>query len=797
MKNIDLTDEQLVTYQNLNDLLEINDRVAIIQPPSTGKTMINLKFLQDNKDKRVLYLTSYNTAVNDLKNKMDTYQGFGNVDVTTYSNIAKGNIPEKEYDVIVLDEYHHCGANITSQMLEKIFEKSKNAKIIGSTATPIRYLDNERDMTTEIFNDVTARNMSLAYAIKNDLIPEFTYISGLYEYDTDSIIEKYLSIADEFSEDEKRRYIDTVEELKENFYEAKNIKEILNNNLKPNGKYVVFCSTIEQMYDIIKKLNNNELDWFDDFGKINIYTLYHGNGDKENITSLRDFNKSNNDGIDLLFNINMASEALHFDCDIDGVMMLRKTMSLNLFIQQLGRGLGNTSTIFDFVCNLDNYSMYDFLKAFDHEIKGSYGLEKEKNASNEKYKVADNIRKVQEVIDKLQNYSTNQKYHAIADKIISILNERHFYDINILSDIDIEKYQINSLLDKSSIEFLNYKKKLFKNDLLPYKDIEILKKFNLCNMEKRLNNRDEEIYKTLKNRYKIKEEYLNKDRKLKDFSIEYSYYLALEYVDKYYYSKENASYDLEDYFVECLIAIHNSYDNYDSKKRTSSYKQYIERKIYFHLRRTFESERINDIEEESLDNSDYDYRIEDNNRNNLKDEEVKKIFEKCIASSYDSKQKKIFYKAKKIINAPTDLEFYIVATKLYDENISDDEIGIMFDINSNQITEYLQKYNINEEDKKIFKLPIIRNACISEAFIENPNFSARRVAEMFNTYSTTVYQTVDRLKRDILKYDKKTYEKVKSVKNSGKHYLNRNAIKHYMDIVDYEPSNEGVTKIQK
>ena len=49
------------TYKNLEILLNSNNRLAIEQPPSTGKSIITLKYIKDHlKDKtlnRVLYIT--------------------------------------------------------------------------------------------------------------------------------------------------------------------------------------------------------------------------------------------------------------------------------------------------------------------------------------------------------------------------------------------------------------------------------------------------------------------------------------------------------------------------------------------------------------------------------------------------------------------------------------------------------------------------------------------------------------------------------------------------------------------
>ena len=58
--------------------------------------------------------------------------------------------------------------------------------ILGTSATPIRYLDNSRDMSDELFNSNVAENLSLAEAIVRRILPTPTYISALYTLEEES-----------------------------------------------------------------------------------------------------------------------------------------------------------------------------------------------------------------------------------------------------------------------------------------------------------------------------------------------------------------------------------------------------------------------------------------------------------------------------------------------------------------------------------------------------------------------------------------------------------------------------------
>ncbi len=88
------------------------------------------------------------------------------------------------YDIIVLDEYHRCGAKKwgikLNELLKYIKEKHSKTKVIGTTATEIRYLDNQKNMNNILFDGVCASTLTLADAIK-EILPVPIYINSLIE----------------------------------------------------------------------------------------------------------------------------------------------------------------------------------------------------------------------------------------------------------------------------------------------------------------------------------------------------------------------------------------------------------------------------------------------------------------------------------------------------------------------------------------------------------------------------------------------------------------------------------------
>ena len=53
------------------------------------------------------------------------------------------------YDVVVADEFHHYGAEEWGKGVTHILDANESAKVVGFSATPIRYSDGGRNMADE------------------------------------------------------------------------------------------------------------------------------------------------------------------------------------------------------------------------------------------------------------------------------------------------------------------------------------------------------------------------------------------------------------------------------------------------------------------------------------------------------------------------------------------------------------------------------------------------------------------------------------------------------------------------
>lgn len=137
-------------YVSVKEAFKATNRTCVVQPMGCGKSYVALQWIQENLDKKILYLTSNSSIKRQISNLLETEIQSINVDIFTYSGVLKQDI--SGYDMIVLDEFHRVGAEKWGAAVKKILECCPNAQVLGLSATPIRYLDNKRDMAEELFH---------------------------------------------------------------------------------------------------------------------------------------------------------------------------------------------------------------------------------------------------------------------------------------------------------------------------------------------------------------------------------------------------------------------------------------------------------------------------------------------------------------------------------------------------------------------------------------------------------------------------------------------------------------------
>ncbi|SEU19013.1 Helicase associated domain protein [Enterocloster clostridioformis] len=374
---VDLKSHNLETYDKVKEIFKTQNRACCVQPTGSGKSYLALTLFEDNPSARKLVLEPQHYIREQLQSKVT--EDMGEVQFITYSKLAKmsdEDIGALEPDIIVLDEFHRAGAKEWGgKGVQRLLESYPESKVLGLSATPIRYLDNGRNMAEELFEGAMANNMSLAEAIVQRILPLPRYICGLYCLDgeVESINKKIEQSYN--SPEEKKILLKQVREMKKQLDKSNGVSSILHKYiLEPNGKYIVFCKDIKHLNQMKPMLEQ----WFAEAGftEVRTYTVHSKNENKD--VEFKKFKDDDGDGIRLCLTVSMLNEGVHVD-GIDGVILLRNTISAGLFFQQIGRAIScngkGIPLILDLVANAQSVTECNLKTDIEREIQ----KEKERN----------------------------------------------------------------------------------------------------------------------------------------------------------------------------------------------------------------------------------------------------------------------------------------------------------------------------------------------------------------------------------------------------------------------------------
>lgn len=402
-------------------MLEDTKKAAIVHPTGTGKSFIAFKLCEDHPDKTICWLSPseyiFSTQLENLYQATNGYKPH-NIVFFTYAKLmgmSKEEIQAIHPDYIVLDEYHRAGATYWQKGVEQLLFTYADVPVLGLSATNIRYLDSQRDMAQELFDGNIASQMSLGEAIVRGILNPPKYVLSMYYYQ--NTLEKYERRVKKTKSKVARDNAEKcLEELRRTLEKAEGLDVIFKKHMTdPHGKYIVFCSNKEHMDQMMK-----HTEWFSKVDKEpHMYSVYSSDPGADKV--FKDFKGDNdNNHLRLLYCIDALNEGIHVD-DINGVILLRPTVSPIVYKQQIGRALSaskkTNAVIFDIVLNIENIYSIDSIKE-EMQVATSYyrSLGEADQIINEKFKVIDEVRNCRELFEKLNDAltATWDMYYASA-----------------------------------------------------------------------------------------------------------------------------------------------------------------------------------------------------------------------------------------------------------------------------------------------------------------------------------------------------------------------------------------------
>lgn len=174
---------------------------------------------------------------------------------------------------------------------------------------------------------------------------------------------------------------------------------------KRDGKYIVFCASFDHMNEMADKAK----EWFAKVdSEPHIYKAY--SNDPAASKAFSAFKADVSKHLKLLYSIDMLNEGIHVD-DIDGVILLRPTVSPIIYKQQIGRALSagkkSNPVIFDIVLNIENLYSIGAVEE-EMQIATAYyrSLGEESSIVNDSFSIYDEVKDCRELFSRLNDVLT-------------------------------------------------------------------------------------------------------------------------------------------------------------------------------------------------------------------------------------------------------------------------------------------------------------------------------------------------------------------------------------------------------
>lgn len=422
------------------------ERALLISSTGTGKTYASAFALREMQPKKALFLVHREQiakqAIKSYKKVFGNTKVFGLLSGTskelhaeylfsTMQMMAKSEIytqfAEDEFDVIVIDEVHHAGAD----SYQRIMDYFKPNFWLGMTASP----DTTQYDIYSIFGHNIAYEIRLQQALEEDLLCPFHYF-GITDIEINGqVLDDNTGVRsfNDLVSDERVKYV--IEKAEYYGYSGERVKGL------------IFCSRKEEAKELSNKFNQ--------YGYRTAALTGEDNQERREqiIERLTDDENVDNQ-LDYIFTIDIFNEGVDIP-EINQIIMLRPTESPVVFIQQLGRGLRKFENkeyvvILDFIGNYMNNFMIPIALSGDR----SY------------------------------NKDTIRRYVTEGAKIIPGSSSIHFDEISkkrIYASIDAARTNDLKLLKES---YQNLKYKLGRiptiSDFKEYGSIDITKIFDKC-----------------------------------------------------------------------------------------------------------------------------------------------------------------------------------------------------------------------------------------------------------------------------------------------------------------------------
>ena len=357
-KHIELFSHNEAAYRAIEEGFKTNRIGAVVQATGTGKSYLIARYIVNHSEDDILVIAPNVTIIAEIKKAIG--RTMPHVAYRTFQALVlnRGTVGELKADHIIIDEFHHFGAEVWGKAVQEVIDNNPEARVLGMSATPIR--PEEMLDTVEVyFKGNLFHELSLSMAWYYKILPVPVLVQSVFDLNNQlDKVQRMLNRSDCTSE-RRKRIQDKIDFTRLDFRGSLSASELIRRYLpKEVKKMLVFCKDKEDLQHMIPEVSN----WLGQAGfETETFEIHNGLSNRENEKTLRRFRRETGK-LHVLFSINMLIEGLHVE-GVDAAMFLRRTESYVVALQQLGRclkaGSDRHPVVLDFVNNLSGRSVYE------------------------------------------------------------------------------------------------------------------------------------------------------------------------------------------------------------------------------------------------------------------------------------------------------------------------------------------------------------------------------------------------------------------------------------------------------
>lgn len=333
---------------------------AVVQATGTGKSYLIARYIVSHVNEEILVIAPNVTILSEIQKAIG--KKMPNVTYKTFQALSIGRktgSPLKASHIII-DEFHHFGAEIWGKAVQEVIDSNPAARVLGFSATPVRP-EAMLDTVEVYFQGNLFYELTLPMAWYYRILPVPVLVQSVFDIkgEVDRVQRKL--DRSECAEERRKRLQEKIDFARLDFSASYSARELIRQYLPASvRKLLVFCKDKEEL----EKMKEIVSGWLVQTGReIEIFEVHNGKSARENERTLKTFRREGKK-LHVLFSINMLIEGLHVE-GVEAAIFLRRTESYIVALQQLGRclksGSGFRPVILDFVNNLSGRNVYEKL----------------------------------------------------------------------------------------------------------------------------------------------------------------------------------------------------------------------------------------------------------------------------------------------------------------------------------------------------------------------------------------------------------------------------------------------------